>query len=530
LRYTGVRSASASALANSGLRIADCGAGTYPPLVDYPRQSPPGPAFLIFERRIAPLLLVIAIVFGVSLLPIGFLYWAGMESETAEPAATSRSIGRWQPPPTPPARATIFRNVNVLPMDTDRVLGDQDVLVAGGRIVAVRPGSDLGPSADALVVEGSGRFLLPGLADMHVHMPYAETDQMAALELFALNGVTTVLNLHGNAAHLRLRQRIRDGELFAPAFYTSGPYIANAPFYSPDAPEAAAAVRAHKAAGYDIIKIHGDFSRAAYRSVIETAHREGLKVIGHAPRNIGMDPIFEERQDALAHVEEFIYAYYRYGQRSAGVPANVDELTRSIAARTRRARVQVVANLTAYHGIWKQAADVRPLLARPEMAYVPPRIREDWEPERNTYVRRFGGEPRPFEEWYGVLERLVRALDDEGVPLMAGSDAPIPCVIPGFSLHDELRDLVAAGLTPYRALRAATVNASAFLDTPQEFGAVTVGASADLILLDRNPLQDIGALARPAGVMLRGRWLDRAAIEARLEALAAYATPAPHTR
>lgn len=490
--------------------------------MDYPRQPPRGPVFIVFEQRAAPLLLVIAIVLGVILLPVGFLYWAGPAKGMGDrqvPAEQKRA--KWQSLDVPPARSTLFRNVNVVRVETDEVLAGRDVVVEHGRIVAIHP-TGTGRRSTHDVVDGRGRFLLPGLVDMHVHLPANGAEQEVMLEVLAANGVTTVLNLSGTASHLRVRERIRRGELFGPTVYTSGPYISNAPFYSPAPAEAAAAVRDHKAAGYDVIKIHGDFSRDAYRSVIRAARRARLKVVGHAPRNIGMGPLLEERQDALAHVEEYIYAYYRFGRAAPGVPPDVEALTEEIAKRTRAAGVHVIANLTAYHGIWKQAEDVRPLLARPEVAFVPPNIRAAWQPERNTYVRRFGGSPRPFEEWFRVLQMLVAALDRAGVPLMAGSDTPIPCVVPGFSLHDELRDLVDAGLTPARALRAATVTPAHFLDEAASFGTVAVGTRADLVLVERNPLEDISAVARPAGVMLRGRWLNRTALDVRLDAVTDY--------
>lgn len=492
--------------------------------MDHPRKSPHGPVFLVFERRIAPLLIVIAVVFLVSMLPIAFLYWAGLEEAADGAPASEPQRVRWESLSVPPARPTLFRNVSVVPMAAEEVLPGRDVLTDRGRIVAIGATGSITLTAGAAIVDGQGMFLLPGLTDMHVHLAYDDAEQEAMLALYAANGVTTVLNLQGMASHLTLRARIRAGELFGPIVYTSGPYISNAPFYSPGADEAEGAVRDHKAAGYDVIKIHGDFSRDAYRSVIRAAHRDGLKVIGHAPRNIGMEPLFEERQDALAHVEEYIYAHYRFGQAGSGVPSDVEASTRRIAERTRAAGVQVIANLTAYHGIWKQAADVLPMLARPEMMYVPSSIRHNWEPERNTYVRRFGGSPAPFERWYRVLQALVAELDRAGVPLLAGSDAPIPCVIPGFALHDELQDLVAAGLTPYRALRTATLNPSRFLGGTEPFGTVAVGARADLVLVPRNPLDDITVLTRPAGVMLQGRWLDREALDARLDAVAAYAS------
>jgi hypothetical protein len=486
--------------------------------------------FLLFERRVAPLLVVAVVVFGVGLLPVAFVYWssahtgAGMVrlSRPAAPEAPAIRRSPWRPAPPPPQETVVFRAATVVPMDADRLLPDHDVIVRAGRIRAVGPTGSIAVPPDARIVDARGRYLLPGLTDTHVHLPADPRDEATMLELFVANGVTTVLNLRGVASHLALRERVARGEVLGPAIFTSGPYISNAPFYSPPPAEAAAAVEDHKRAGYDVIKIHGDFSADAYRQLIAAARRARIKVVGHAPRNLGVEPVFAEKQHALAHVEEYIYAHYRFGRPDPDVPADVDALTRDIVSRTRASGVQVIANLTAYRGIARQAADVAPLLARPEMAFVPQSMRRAWEPPRNTYVRRFGGNAAPFERWYGVLERLVVSLDQAGVPLMTGTDTPIPCVIPGFSLHDELQDLVAAGLTPYRALRAATVAPARFLAA--DAGTIEVGRAADLLLVDGNPLHDVRTLARPRGVMVRGRWLDRAQLDGRLEAVAAHAT------
>jgi cytosine/adenosine deaminase-related metal-dependent hydrolase len=498
--------------------------------MDRPRQNPPGPVFLLFERRVAPLLVVAGVVLGVGLLPVAFVYWssahagAGMVPLSRPTASEAPAVRRapWRPAPHPPQETVVFRGVNVVPMDAERVLADHDVVVRTGRIRGVGPTGSIAVPRDARIVDARGRYLLPGLMDMHVHLPADPRDEATMLELFVANGVTTVLNLRGAASHLALRERVAGGEVFGPAIFTSGPYISHAPFYSPPPEEAAAAVEDHRRAGYDVIKIHGDFSAEAYRQLSAAARRARIKVVGHAPRNLGVGPVLAEKQHALAHVEEYIYAHYRFGRTDANVPHDADALTRDIASRTRAAGVQVIANLTAYRGIARQAADVAPLLARPEMAFVPASMRRAWEPPRNTYVRRFGGNPAPFERWYGVLEQLVVALDEAGVPLMTGTDTPIPCVIPGFSLHDELQDLVAAGLTPYRALRAATVTPARFLTA--DAGTIEVGRAADLLLVDGNPLHDIRTVARPRGVMVRGRWLDRTQLDGRLDSVASHAT------
>lgn len=410
-----------------------------------------------------------------------------------------------------------FVGVNVAPMDRERVLAGQTVVVKEGRIAALGPTDKTAVPKGALRVDGRGRYLLPGLADLHVHLQEDEPDNRALFDLFLANGVTTILNLYGMPRHLELRERLRRGELLGPALYTSGPYISDAPSPAPTAEEVERAVVEQKRAGYDFIKIHGDFSREAYRKLFEVARREKIRVIGHAPRNLGIEALLEERQHAVAHAEEYLYAYFNKSalgdDKASKVPA--------IAEATAKAGVWVIPNLTAYKGIWLQAKDIAPVLKRPEVQYVPPSIAADWQPEHNTYVRRFNNplSVQRFEQNYRLLEKLVKGFRDAGVRMLAGTDTPIPSVVPGFSLHDELADLVAAGLTPYEALRTATAEAAEFLGASEQSGTVTVGKRADLMLLDGDPLKDIRNTTKRAGVMVGGRWLPETELRRMLDKL-----------
>jgi hypothetical protein len=341
------------------------------------------------------------------------------------------------------------------------------------------------------------------------------------------NGVTTVLNLAGTPNLLDLRYRIARGEVPGPTLYTSGSYISDAPRWQPEADEVERLVVDQKRAGYDLVKTHGDFSREAFHRLVTVARREGIKVIGHAPRNLGMSPIYEEPMDALAHAEEFLYAFFFFdappGLEEAdpetrrlfleGAEKRIPEL----AARMARAGTWVVPNLVAYSTIVAQGKDLASVLARPEIRHLPRRVAADWQPGRNPYDRKYTPEMAEHMTWrLTTISKVTGALGRAGVSLMAGTDAPIPGVLPGFSLHEELRLLVAAGLSPQEALRAATANPAAFLGRASEFGRVAVGARADLLLLDADPLRDVAHAARPRGVMVRGRWLDENDLRAML--------------
>jgi len=413
-------------------------------------------------------------------------------------------------------------HVSVLPMDREVVLPNQTVVIKGGRIVAMGLAEKTAVPDGALRIDGKGKYLLPGLADMHIHLPYNESDikdTPAVLKLFVANGVTTVLNLLGLPAHLALRERIARGEELGPVVYTSGFYV-NEPFVrTPD--EIEAEVIKQKRAGYDIIKIHGNLTREAYHRLFVVARREGIHVIGHAPRNLGYEPMLEERQDAVAHAEEYINAYFGFNRRCC-TAEEIGPMVRDISQATAKAGTWVVPTLTIFKGITAQIKDLDAVLKRPEMRYVPPAIAADWQPANNRYRKNKPEEIPTIEGVYGLQAYLVKGFRDAGVRLLAGTDAPVTAVvIPGFSLHEELANLVEAGLTPYEALRTATYNPADFLDALNEFGTVSLGRRADVILIDRNPLQSINAVSEISGVMLRGRWIPRAELRKMLDELAA---------
>jgi imidazolonepropionase-like amidohydrolase len=240
-------------------------------------------------------------------------------------------------------------------------------------------------------------------------------------------------------------------------------------------------------------------------------------VIGHAPRNLGIDAMIEEKQDAVAHAEEYIYDK----NSRTRVVAEIEAELPLIAQRTARAQTWLVPNLTAYKNIGLQVADINAVLNRPEMKYIPPRIAEGWGPATNPYMRFKNLSLEKFWAQYAVLEKLTKAFRDAGVRLLVGTDAMNPSVVPGFSLHDELRDLVAAGLTPYEALRAATANAAEFLKAAGEFGIVAKGKRADLILLDGDPLDDVSVASRRIGVMIKGQWFTQSELQKKLDELVA---------
>jgi imidazolonepropionase-like amidohydrolase len=417
------------------------------------------------------------------------------------------------------ARGTFaFVNANVLPMDRDTVLAGQTVLIRDGIIQQVGPTSRVSIPGGTTRIEAHGKYLMPGLADMHIHMAGPREIQVELLKMYVVAGVTTILNMRGTPEYLALRSDIRSGRVFGPTMYTVGRFV-NAPFFvTPDSVEQE--VVAQKRAGYDFIKMHGELSRAAYARLNAVGKREGIRIIGHAPRTLGIDVVFAERQYALAHAEEFLYDTTG-SSRDVDLPKfepRIPELTRKMVG----ADVWLMPNLTAYRIIGLMAKDLSVILARPDMKYLPAAVRVGWGPETNPYTRRFGPEKAPgILARHALLQKLTKSFDSAGVKLLVGTDGLNVGVVPGFSAHDELQELVEAGLSPYHALRAATANASAFLGSSPCIGQVRAGCVADLLLLEANPLRNIGNTRRINGVMVRGQWLPRQELDRILESLEA---------
>jgi hypothetical protein len=220
--------------------------------------------------------------------------------------------------------------------------------------------------------------------------------------------------------------------------------------------------------------------------------------------------MLDERQDMVAHVEEYIYTYFSPDHDSAAVPADAAPKIQWLAEATAKAGTWVTPNLTAYKGFARQIEDINAVLARPEVGLLTPTLTAEWRPPANPYLRWKRNDELKNGLWQ-LVERTTFAFQKAGVPLLAGTDTPIPCVVPGFSLHDELAELVRAGLRPYEALRTATANPGRFLGSflgrSDTFGVIAQDRTADLVLLDANPLEDIGNTKKIAGVMLRGRWI-----------------------
>jgi imidazolonepropionase-like amidohydrolase len=423
-------------------------------------------------------------------------------------------------PATQMGAPVAFVDVTVLPMDSERTLEHQTVLVRGDRIVSVEPAARARLPRDVVRIDGRGKFLMPGLAEMHGHIPGQNTAFAEATSLlFVANGVTIVRGMLGNPAQFTLRESIRSGRVIGPTLHLASPPMSGLGPNGITSPAAGAArVREHKQAGYDLLKIHEGLSRATYDSIAAAARQVGLTFGGHVPDSVGIWHALEMRQATVDHLDNYVDAL-QAAAFPGGVAADaMDARLAAIARATREANVAVVPT-SALWATFLAPEDSAGLGGRLGLRYMPRQMVGTWYNQVGQFRQQTHPDSGRME--VALRGRLLKAMQDAGVRILLGTDAPQLFSVPGFSIHREIQMMREAGLTPYQILRSGTVAPAEYFGQTAEFGTVAAGRRADLILLDANPLADVANLQRRAGVMLRGRWLPESELQQRLEALAA---------
>jgi len=421
-------------------------------------------------------------------------------------------------------RAYVFTDVNVIPMDREEVLENYNVVVENGRITAVSPSSKTNIPEDAEKIDGRDKFLMPGLAEMHGHIPGEEDPQYAedVLFLYIANGVTTVRNMLGTNYQLKLRERVNKEELPGPTIFAASPWLSNDAIPSTEAADKM--VREYKTAGFDLLKI-GGLNPETYKQMALTAHKIEMPFGGHIPEAVGLEGALEARQTSIDHYDryvEFLVSEDKKKGRNNGFFGS------GIIDLIDRDRISEAIEMTIEAGTWNvptlslvehlaidEAAEE--MIKRPEMKYMPQRILKNWEKAKNDFKNREDFQPDATTALVEFRRELTKRLHEAGAGIVLGSDAPQFFNVPGFSIHHELEMMTNSDLTPYEVLVTGTRNAAEYFGTPEEFGTVQNGRRADLILLNSNPLEDISNVQDRSGVMVRGIWFPEEKIREKLQ-------------
>jgi hypothetical protein len=440
--------------------------------------------------------------------------------------------------PARPAEAApqpvLFQDVNVIPMTDERILQARDVLVTNGKIQKIAPAGTLQAPTDALIVKGSGRYLMPGLAEMHAHLPPRAREQEALdiLLLYVAHGVTTIRGMLGDPWHLQLRQQLERQEVLGPRLFTAGPsFNGNS---APDIETARRMVREQAAAGYDFLKLHPGLKRNVFDAIVASARDATMTFQGHVPIDVGVPHALQAKQRAIDHLDGYVMALADPGCAQKVRTSFIFGM--ELAHCADLSRIPALVRSTKEAGTWMVPTQIlleqwaipptrEALLARPALRYLPAGTADRWLNQLHNFIGPNSVPTAEGKRYIEVTRALIRELHKQGVPIAAGSDSPQVFNIPGDSVLREIALYADTGLSPYEALRTATVNPARFFSAESRFGTVREGLEADLILIEGNPLSDVRALRQLAGVMVRGQWLPRATLDEKLNALVERVNP-----
>ena len=436
---------------------------------------------------------------------------------------------------------------------------DSSVIIRGSRILVVGPAAAVTIPRGAKMIDGAGKFLIAGLADMHLHLTGAgepEGSREFILPLLVANGITTVRDMGGKVEYLKaLRGEIDSGKRVGPQIFFTGPYLdGNPPSFQPsivvqNAEEATEAVQKLKSEGADFIKVQSRLLPEAYYAIAGESQKEGIRFVGHVPDSITAAAASDAGQSSIEHLTGVLLGCSSLEEelrqrKLALLPAA--ETGKQTLARERAwtkdlldsHSQQRAANLfrkLAANRTWQ--VPTLPLLIHlayltpesdrsgdPRLKYIPGDVRKNWDRSRKELlVSRTELDYSLRRQLVSQSLRAVKGLNDAGVPLMAGTDSTAPNVFPGFSLHEDLFYLVEAGLTPMQALQAATSRPAEFLGRTAEQGTIQAGKRADLVLLDADPLDDIRNAQKIKAVIINGKFLSRSDLDGLLAGVERFA-------
>ena len=417
-------------------------------------------------------------------------------------------------------------NVTVIPLDRERALANHTVLIRGDRIDAIGAADTIAVPAGATRIDGRGKFLLPGMAEMHAHIPggpnATDADMQRALLLFAANGITTIRGMLGEPRHLPLRDAVGKGNVVGPTIYTSGVSFNANTAKSVDV--AVKMVQDQKAAGYDLLKIHPGVPRDVFDAVAAEANRVRIPFAGHVPADVGLERALSAKYQSIDHID----GYFEYAVKpgapvdlknpgffGANLTEHLDEARLAKAvADTKRAGVWIVPT-QGLLDMFMSMDTAEELAKRPGVEFMPAQLIAAWTKQRQAFMAQPGFTRANNERFLQTRRRLLKALHEAGVDIALGSDAVQTFSVPGFSIFNEMNAMALAGLTPYEIYVTGSRNVARYFNREKDVGTIERGKLADLVLVDADPLANVANFEKQTGTFIRGRWYPRADLLAR---------------
>lgn len=429
--------------------------------------------------------------------------------------------------------ATLISNTNIVDVRSGKILENRHVVIDSGKIQSIVESNE-NLEGYANIIDGSGKYLMPGLAEMHAHIPPPSTDVKRIEEtlfLYLSNGITTIRGMLGDPLHLELREKALNGEILSPRIFTSSPSLNGNSVKTIE--EASEKVMAYQEAGYDFLKIHPGIQRDVFDQVVKKANEVGIPFAGHVPVDVGVRHALESKYASIDHVDGFLEGlvpesenvdptkngFFGFAFTPLADTSNIDELVEL----AKQNKVWIVSTQSLFER-WFAPITADELLAQSEMKYMPASTLKNWKERKvESTSANTGFNEIQWKKFDSIRKQLIYALNKNGYGMLLGSDAPQLFNVPGFSIHHEIKGMLGAGMTPLEIIQSGTINPAKYFGMEDTFGEIKEGLDADMVLLNSNPLEDTGALKEISGVILQGRWLPKEEIEEKLAIVAKHA-------
>lgn len=426
------------------------------------------------------------------------------------------------------AQPLVIKDVQVLTMETDEIERNQTIIIQDEMIQWIGPDSEADYPMNSTVIEGD-YYVMPGLAEMHAHIPSSDQGREAmenTLALYLTQGLTTIRGMLGDPAHLKLREQAEKSDFLSPRILTSGPSFNGNTATDPETSRQM--VRDQAEAGYDLLKLHPGITLENFNAIADEANKQGIEFSGHIPEGVGLERALEAGQGTIEHLDKYMefltgdaekesasVIYFGYEETPRVDLSLIDEA----AQITNETGAWVVPTNTLLENVFNSTLAVREMRKWPGMEYLPDDLVNGWA----NFVRSNRNSPdydgEQARRFLNIRKQLTFALHEHGNRLLLGADAPQIFNPPGFSAHRELELMVESGLTSFEAIQTGTINVGRYLGEEDTVGKVAEGYRADLILLDTNPLNSIPFQDHIEGVIYRGNYLDRAELDSILQDL-----------
>jgi hypothetical protein len=412
-----------------------------------------------------------------------------------------------------------YVGVNVIPMDSERVLPNQVVVVTENKVTEIIPAQGFKADKNTKIIDGTGKYLMPGMSEFHSHIPNAQngdfTNTQETMWLYLMHGVLTVRGMIGHPSHLELIEKIKNAEMEGPRIFAAGPSLNGNSVANPEA--GAEMVRNQAAAGYHHLKLHPGLDIPKFEAIASTAMEVGIRFGGHVSADVGLANSLSGGFKSVEHMDGYIEALV--SDKSKLDPQIAGPFGLYLSPHIDKDRMSELVQMTLDGGAW--IVPTQSLFERwfgpkstsefqddDEFKLVSVQLRGAWFNQRRMLENSIP-DYKLIEEYITFRCEMIKMLHAAGVPFVLGSDSPQVFNVPGFSVYHELEAMQRCGLSPYEVLKSGSINAAAYFDEKDIFGVIKPGADADFVLLDQNPLEDVANFRSLNAISIQGKYYNR---------------------